>query len=277
MIQSQSAERRVAVNAAGWDLSCSEPVSREELSSLIRKYKDEGCIESRNRVVETHLRLVARVARQQAASDSNFDDLMTEGALALIRALENFDPSRGVTFTSYACTVIEHAVQAAGVPGGLVKVPTRERRRAAARRRLEAEFFARHGRMPSAQDLAQTDEGRSVCGSDVVLLRSAPLGVSLDAPLGEGGVREVVFEASPSAAAEAFDEAQLIRRALERLDPVSAEVVRLRFGLAGGGELSTPEIASKLALSRRNVEVLLGRAFRTLRERVRDEELSGAA
>lgn len=266
--------RARAVRANGWDLSSNDPLDPAELAGLVREYKSDRGTLTRNRIVESHLRLVAQIAWRHAGRGTQFEDLMPEGALALIRALDNYDPERGVSFTSYASVVIEHAVRSAAVEsGGLVKLPSRERRRAARRFRREMEFFALHGRAPSAEDLMawarEAPEDRPT--GTVRLGPGRVVGRIGDAEDAVAAVDTIADgQPSPAQRAEAMDDAQAVESAVKRLPPSAAEALALRFGLGGTGKLTVAEIAAKLRLSQRAVDALVTDALKTLRREVSD-------
>jgi RNA polymerase sigma factor (sigma-70 family) len=257
--------------AGDWRSAGSEPLSRQELRECVTVYKETGCTNARNRIVETHMRLVARAARQYAADSTAFDDLMIQGALALLRAADNFDPARGVSFTSYATTVVEHVVHAAAGAPSLVHVPSGQRRRVAARRRLEAAFFAAHGRKPNTSELVHFARARK---TDLAL-SSEPVNtnptVSLDEPLAFGTARINTIEddhRSPADTVSARDEAQLVQNALQGFSADIAHIVCLRFGLQGQPQLSPAEIAARLGMEKREVDQILDHALSTIRASV---------
>lgn len=260
----------------GWDLSNSDPLPPDELTRQIALYKNEGSIEARNRVVESHLRLIAKASRKHSLPSSSFDDLMLEGSLALLRALDSFDPSRGVPFTSYACAVVEHTVRGASRGDrGVMRIPPRERRKAAIRFRAETTFFAQHGRNPN-QDEWDTIRADSV-GTDSVVSASSPTPPGIRTELADGALQDMVVQDRgplPSEVVESHDTADRVKSALEALRADMREIVRLRFGLGGVPKLSIPEIAERLGQNPRSVDHMLRDAFRKLRSAMRpmDEE-----
>jgi RNA polymerase sigma factor (sigma-70 family) len=255
----------------GWDLCRSAPLPTDTLTAAILRYKQTGCVEARNRVVETHLRLVAKICRRHSRRGASFDDLMAEGALALMRAVDGFDPERGVSFTSYATAVVEHAVRGAARDGhSTVKVPSRERRRLAQRYKAESTFFAEHGRWPTAPDFA----GAAPSGRSTQPTLASGMEVSLDGDSEQrASISSVLADGRPLPVDEvaAVDTVSSLRGALERLTPVGAEVIRLRFGLGGSPRLSPRDCARRLGLTDRALHSQLEGALRVLRQAVRTD------
>jgi len=267
----QDAKRDTTRVSEGWDLCRSQPLPTDTLNAAILKYKETGCLEARNRVVETHLRLAAKICRRHARRGGSFDDLMAEGALALMRAVDGFDPQRGVSFTSYATAVVEHAVRGAARDGhSTVKVPSRERRRLAVRYKAESSYFAQHGQWPtSPETLAQIAPGTQSRSNQPTL--ASGMEVSLDGDSEHrGAISSILADTQPlpNEAVEAFDTVQNLRCALERLTPVGAELIRMRFGLGGSPRLSPKDLARRLGMSDRALQNQLEAALRCLRQAV---------
>lgn len=274
----RAASRARARSGEGWDLAGSAPLAPDVLTEHIRHYRLAGSTASRNKVVESHLRLVAKIARRQSGKTSSFDDLMAEGALALLRAIEKFDENRGVSFTSYASVVVEHAVRAAATTsGGVVRVPTRERRRHAKQMRLESAFFAAHGRAPDAAEMqAVSDEPLRLVPCPSAATRQ----ISLDSQAPDrAGRMDSLADRGPSPAdeIETTDSVASVARALETLPSEWAEVVKMRFGIGCEDRLSPPEIAERLGISPRCVKSLLAHGMRRLHATIaRSLEFSAA-
>lgn len=252
----------------GWDLARHAPLPPEELTLCIHQYKATGEIECRNRVIESHLRLVAKNARRFSSSAAQFDDLMLEGTLAVIRALESFDHARGTSFTSYASCAVEHAVRDyARSSSGLMRLPSRERRKAAMQYRIEATFYAQHGRAPTAVEWAAADNGSATPQTSRSVI---PHGreFSLDSPVGEESISSLIpadRQPMPADVLSSTEDSQHVARALESLAPAARESVRMRFGLGGQARLSLAEIGRRLHLSPHAVELMLADALRRLK------------
>lgn len=251
-----------------WDLGRFKPLAPEMLCKEIELYKSSGDIEHRNRIVESHLRLVAKNARRYSGTTASFDDLMLEGTLAIMRALDSFDPARGTCFTSYAACAVEHAVRdaARSASSGILRLPARERRKAAIQYRVETTFYAQHGRAPDASDwnAALPENARGTTRSHMPLARE----LSLDGT----GSAEQAFSITPADGrpgpveeVSLSEESNHVSRALDELPPAARESVRMRFGLGGQAKLSLAEIGRRLQLSPHAVELTIADALRRLR------------
>ncbi len=261
------AGRRGRGASDSWNLGNSTPLGPEALRECILRYQIDGDAAAGARVIESHLRLVAKMARGYSSGMVLTDDLMAEGALALRRALDTFELDRGPSFTSYASVAIGHALRAAArLERQPVRIPSGESRKAAARHRAEARFFAREGRWPTlaevesdraearamaelsgeAGDARETGDGRLL--EPTVAQRAW---VSLD-----GGADERSLQASqipdgaptPADVAGQRDELGRISGALATLPEPMAAAIKLRFGVEEESPLSVPDVARRLGV-----------------------------
>jgi RNA polymerase primary sigma factor len=236
----------------------------------LAKRIERGDQRAKDRMIESNLRLVVSNAKRYRGLGLPFLDLIQEGILGLIRAVEKFDYRRGFKFSTYATWWIRQAMQRAlqyqsrtiRIPVHLAQELTRLR---AAERKLAAEL----GRDPTPEELA----GRIGMDPDrIEELRSAErVPVSLETPVGEEGEAELgallPFEGPTPLEEVALKlEEESIRRALDRLEPNAREVIRLRFGIGGGDPLPLREVASRTGLSAEGVRKLERRALQRLSE-----------
>jgi RNA polymerase sigma factor (sigma-70 family) len=253
------------VRADQWDLSGSEPLPPPELDAALRRYRDTADPRAANLIVRSHLRLVASIARRFRGSNVPMDDLMAEGAVALYRALRNFDPSQGTSFTSYASVIVGFAMKGeAREHGRVFRVPGRERVRSAARRLARAVFYAEHGRWPTPAETGPARSGSACAGTSMPEAWSA---VSLDAERDTGTGRVVtVADAglSPLEQAAGKDDAARVESAIAGLPPRVAKAVRLRFGI-GSEPCSIQGMAHVLRMSPSAVEIILNEGLRSIR------------
>jgi len=264
-----------------WNLSTCEPLGSDELTREILRYKESGDIGACNRVIESHLRLVAKIARRVCGTSVCMDDLMAEGGLALRRALDNFDPGRGANFTGYASVSVEHALRtAARSVSEHVTIPSRERRRAAARYRGEMRFYIENGRWPSSA------ERTSIAAENAIPGAGSPTGpwrdvVSLDAEHagGGGGLASGLADGGPSPADRVSrgDEHVRINRAVDALPQALATALRLRFGMGGGQPMSVSEVADVLGMPTQAAERALSDGMRRLRSSLATPAAQSAA
>lgn len=224
-----------------WELGAAEPPAPAVLAEWIERYKHEGCRDARDRVVGSHLRLVAREARRFANTAAPFDDLMVEGSIALMRALENFDLARGVPFTAYAAAVVDHTLRGVAARAHeLVSVPASERKR--------------------IQKTSRPEPG----GPDAPPVHARPL----SARRGYDAVDVVELidqHASPELRLEQDDEVKLLVDAIKTLPPQARRLLAMRFGVLGERQHSATELRDELGLGRQQLQQAMTRATGALR------------
>jgi RNA polymerase sigma factor (sigma-70 family) len=247
-------------------------VARASLSPDERRAFDEAVVaaeRARQRFLRANLRLVVSVARQWTRSGIPLLDLIQEGNLGLMRAVERFDYRRGFRFSTYATWWIRQAIrQAVANSGRLVRLPVHTgeavRRVQREQRRLEDDRGGHAS--PDAVGLALGLQPDKVA----TLLRLALEPVSISEPLGEDGheLASVVADTSamsPDDAALAPLVSVEIDRLLEALDGRDRRVMALRFGLDGGDPWSLEAIGLHLGISREAVRQCQVRALKTMR------------
>ncbi len=228
-----------------------------------------GDAEARRRLIEANLRLVVHVAQPYRGRGVALMDLVAEGNLGLIRAVERFDPARRLRFSTYAVWWIREAVQAAvAQQGRTVRLPGNVLRAWAQVLRSERELTARLGAPPSLEQVAEAT-GRSV--QEVAELFRANEHVdSLDAAdPGELALIVHIHERDGDDAAQHPAEppdSEALAGWLAALTPRQREVVQRRFGLDAMPVQSLAEIGRELGISRERARQLQQEALKRLRE-----------
>jgi RNA polymerase nonessential primary-like sigma factor len=231
-----------------------------------------GDAEARRRMIEANLRLVVTVARPYVGRGVLLMDLIAEGNLGLIRAVEKFDPARRLRFSTYAVWWIRDAVQSAVMnQGRTVRVPVHVLRELAQILREERELASRLGTPPSLEQVAAA-VGKSV--QDVAeLFRINERVGSLDAAL-EAGERALIgqiqeTEESPSPNAISGDR---LATALAQLGERQRVVLQRRFGLDGTPVQSLAEIGRDLGISRERARQIHAEALKKLSALLREAD-----
>ena len=241
----------------------------EELRFARRAAAGDFC--ARQKMIEHNLHLVVNVAKAYLNRGMPLLDLVEEGNLGLMHALEKFDPERGFRFSTYAIWWIRQNIERAimnqlrtiRLPVHVIKDLTTVLR---AKRYLES----RAEREPTADDIAHL-LGRDPEDVRSLLLRSEHV-VSLDAPLDADPILSVgdaipdeTIE-GPESQLQAFETESLIREWLAQLSERQRTVIECRFGLNGSELLSLQELAARLALTRERVRQIQLEALARLRE-----------
>jgi RNA polymerase sigma factor (sigma-70 family) len=219
---------------------------------------------ARTKLVEEHMGLVRSVAVRYRDLGLPADDLVQEGAIGLLGAIDNYDPSQGAMFSTYAFWRVRAAItHALTAQGQLIRVPrpVLERRRDVARAR---ERLGTAGREPTVTELAAAT---SLPAADVVDALSPPRVASLDQPTAAGAMLgDLVADdvvASPEACAIEHERARALRTALAHLRGRKQIIVNRHFGLTGNAE-TLNDIAADLHLSPERTRALKDEALREL-------------
>ena len=235
----------------------------------LAKRIERGDMEAKDRMTTANLRLVIAVARGYRGQGMAFGDLIQEGMLGLIRAVEKFDWRKGFKFSTYATLWIRQAIQRGlANTGRAIRLPAHVGQRERKVARAERELTARLGREPTLEELA-TEVDLDV--ESVADARSfANVVASLDQPVGEDGdasIGDLIASREAAVPDDEIVEDELtgeVERALQQLDERERNVVELRFGLRGSAPLSLRDAGKELGLSTEGTRRIEERALNRL-------------
>lgn len=227
-----------------------------------------GDAEARRRMIESNLRLVVSVARPYVGRGVAFLDLIAEGNLGLIRAVEKFDPQRRLRFSTYAVWWIREAVQSAIMnQGRTVRIPVHVLRELAQALRAERELAARLGAAPSLDQIAFA-VGKAVQDVAELFRVSERIG-SLDAvDAGERALIGYIQESDDATASESSlaISGERLNALLATLNERQRLVLQRRFGLDGTPVQSLADIGRDLGVSRERARQIQEEALKRLRK-----------
>jgi RNA polymerase primary sigma factor len=242
--------------------------ARATAALLARIDEHEAVVaQAKRELMEANLRLVVSIAKRYASSELSLLDLVQEGNLGLMKAVERFQYRRGFKFSTYATWWIRQGIsRALANQGRLIRLPAHMVEALYRINRVERALTAR-GANATAEELAG---GSGVTADTVrVLLRASQRPLSLEAPMGDhAGVGDFLQDTATTSPTERVLQDDLVRRVQHSLDMLTArerEILQLRFGFGDRDEHTLEEVGVRFAVSRERIRQLEARALRKLR------------
>lgn len=238
---------------------------------------NDDCAASRERMIRANLRLVVAIGKNYTNRGLTLSDIIEEGNIGLMRAVEGFDPAQGARFSTYASWWIKQAIKRAlinarqpiHIPAYMVELIAKWK---VASRELEREI----GVTPTIEQLAERME---LPVKKVKIIKRAVKAFRTPAQEGNGGDGDLMSMADlvadsrtamPDESVLQSEEIAVLRRLLETIDDREGTILRLRFGLDGREPLTLKQIADEVGISRERVRQIVDESLEKLNARLRD-------
>src|SRR5256712_6007122 len=275
------ASRRGHTPAAARELRALEKCAglpRKQLGPLLEQIERSDRIvrQAKRELMEANLRLVVSVAKRYLGSDLSLLDLVQEGNIGLMKAVDRFQYRRGFKFSTYATSWIRQAItRAIADHSRTIRIPVHMVETLNRISRVNRGLVNEMGREPTPEELAQRT---GVPAKKVrLILESSRKPLSLETPIGEdselGDFLEDKSAGSPNESLLNQDLTTQVERALSTLSPKEKEILRLRFGIGEEGEHTLEEVGRRFAVTRERIRQIEAKALRKLRHPLRGRNL----
>jgi RNA polymerase primary sigma factor len=245
------------------------PQEEIELAARIKK----GDKKAREQMIKANLRLVVKIARDYEGIGLPLLDLISEGNIGLMKAVERFDPAKGGKLSTYGSWWIKQSIKRAlANQSKTIRLPVHLVDKISKMRRTSMRLQEELGREPTDDELG---EELGITASRVAQMRMAAVRpASLDAPIGDedsNNFAEVVQDENADTPYEQLEEktvTRMLQEMVKTLDPREATILRARFGLDGGPQKTLEEVGQKFGVTRERVRQIQNIALKKLRKMI---------